>query len=1168
MLTNSTIKEHYIKIQELYSNVVNILTAINQSFQSTASEITVSYLDNDDIYKNIRIPSFLYLENKIEQLDTNFTSLFKMPKSGEAWFTKANDMYKLELVKSNNAPVTPILDQSNVFAYSKNTNIFKDLVNPKTFLKIDITNLPDNIEKMMVKKIVFLRPSIYQSIADRNLSSYEEYKAVLYNLTNGVDYEEYDSIIDLPVKQDEYKSEFIIEDIPNNNDENPYLESTTNNLIYKLVLNTLTYSKEEDSSIEYTLHTGQYVCLDNEYVIYKVLEANTNYKSDIMQHEVILEEVLGHVSLQTFEENHNMVLHLYNQDYSKYHYIELPLEENPYVAFFLSTVYNNTRSVLSSPMLLNLNEVKMVDENGQKLVANGKEISYIEYYNKYCQNVGDLLLGFSDVAYSQLSNYTIQELSELQNGDVVQNYVSNTISNDFLKVQRINKHLIDDEHTSKVINLHSKRNELVTNIDNIQSNIDEIYNQLVNTDFENEISTTQLSLKSKLDDLYNEKMIVQKQLISVVDNIDILKSTVYGTSKAKYRIRGNADFGNLENYLASSYNKCNIIQMEVQYKYKSINTDTTNVENINSNLFTDWNKLTTIERERKLVFDPVMNSYSLEYENYNDLTNIIKWNQIEIPISQGEDVIIRVRYKYSIGQPFVNLYTPWSDELTIEFPVELNDNSEISAIIEQNENDEINAKFLKTLINDGYLEHINNKVIDNAQKFYHMPENIYSGFNTPENSFITLKDKLQSMSNDIDKYKEIIQSDVDSSYSIYVQVDNSTYELFGDHDNNITISGNQDNINTDTFISKDLNLIIKNTGVIPLKIYSLFPGNSDKKLIEFNNTNSAANNSRVYENVPLIVTGESYAGQTAYDTVQYQSLGQLLYFRKNSSYDVSSYYLSDYRESQILGSIFTNNTNGLIYQMENYGNVDFPYNRITSNRSFTSYIGTNKQVLMPSRYRNEVVNNIGIKMNKLNFEYNEGNTTNKFSNFSIETRDTNDYSTTNKYIEDIYDLYVDFKKYKYNDNTLYNNFILRYEHIYGKYKNQATEKLVQLDNSIELESILKNDDYTFTKMDYSKNILVPLRKEDLLGGFLVPVLKYQKQITCKENNNSYIIINVGESIKIPLLFQYYLNNSFNKITKTLSFDIKNSLFKSPVNYTFSVTAKYDQTVTTTEMSNL
>ena len=48
-------------------------------------------------------------------------------------------------------------------------------------------------------------------------------------------------------------------------------------------------------------------------------------------------------------------------------------------------------------------------------------------------------------------------------------------------------------------------------------------------------------------------------------------------------------------------------------------------------------------------------------------------------------------------------------------PVEFNDSLELTSIIEQNDNDTITAAFNRTLLNDGYQEHISNKVIDNSQ---------------------------------------------------------------------------------------------------------------------------------------------------------------------------------------------------------------------------------------------------------------------------------------------------------------------------------------------------------------------------------------------------------------------------------------------------------------------
>ena len=172
---------------------------------------------------------------------------------------------------------------------------------------------------------------------------------------------------------------------------------------------------------------------------------------------------------------------------------------------------------------------------------------------------------------------------------------------------------------------------------------------------------------------------------------------------------------------------CDVIGLQVEYKYKTATKDSTNIiNNASSNLFTDWNRLNNIERERYLKFNTETGKYEITFSNYSTSLNVIKWNQIDIPINQGEDVIIRIRYKYNIGQPFINLYTPWSNEITIEFPVEFTETNDVSSIISDNDNDVVNAKFIRTLINDGYEEHITNKLVDNSSIFYHMPENIYS----------------------------------------------------------------------------------------------------------------------------------------------------------------------------------------------------------------------------------------------------------------------------------------------------------------------------------------------------------------------------------------------------------------------------------------------------------
>ena len=203
MAEQHSIKEYYIKLEKMMNNAVNMLTAINKSLVSTSSDITIDLVDinTDNEITSLRIPSFLYIENKIEQLDNIIGNLFTIPKSGEAWFNHSSDMHKLSLIKSNNAPLKPIINQSDNLGFNiKDNNIFKDLVTPKTYIRLNISNLPDNIDKILMKKLVVFNSSDADYL--NAYYSYSDIKNALFNKVKGVDYEEYDTVLNLPIKAD------------------------------------------------------------------------------------------------------------------------------------------------------------------------------------------------------------------------------------------------------------------------------------------------------------------------------------------------------------------------------------------------------------------------------------------------------------------------------------------------------------------------------------------------------------------------------------------------------------------------------------------------------------------------------------------------------------------------------------------------------------------------------------------------------------------------------------------------------------------------------------------------------------------------------------------------------------------------------------------------------
>ena len=1100
-MINNSLKEYYIKLTNLYNNATSMLEAMNQCLTSSSSEINVSVITENNEEVTLRIPSVLYIESKLEQLENNMNNLFNMPNNGEAWFTNNGDMYKLEMIKSTASPATPEVNVVDTLkASSTDNNTLKDLVTPKTYIKLSIDNLPENIEDIYMKKIVFHSQTVFNNIKSLNLNSYSEYKSALYNYRQGVDYDEYESTLRLPIKKDTYESNFEIVNVVDS-----YTDSVTNKINYTLNLSSLQYHDQEDLSIEYTLKKGDKISLDNQLAIYTVKEV------DVTQMLVKIEETIGHFNLQTFEENSQMVLKYYNPNYSQFHYVDIPLEEDQYICIFIGTIYNNIRSLLSKPYLIDLSTIYMYDKYGNPITDSyGNQMNYIEYYNKYCLNIGDLILGITQSAYPQLSNLTTDTIATLQESDEIKKYVSESFSQEgILEVVPINKHLIDDVTTEDLINLHSQKSEINSQLLSVQDNINTVYSKLVNTDFNQEVNITQESLKSQLDGYYGERTTLQKQLNAIVDNINTIALDVtLARQDTKYRIRGITVTDTLEEYVHSLTNgKIDLIGIECEYKYKSTSKDTTTITNINSNVFTDWNKQESIDRQRKVVFNSDNTSFHLEYVDYSSTQNIIKWNQIDIPIVQGEDVIVRVRYKYNLGQPYLNVYTPWSDELTVVFPTEYADNVQLKDILEQNDNDVITAKFSQTLINEGYQDHVTNSIKSNNVTFYHMPENIYSGFNTPENNLLSLKDKLNSMNKDIESAKAIIDMEFNKKFEVFLTYDTTSVKLHSNNINSINVY-NTEHI-TDSFVKQSMNIVIRNNGETNVRFYSIFPGNTDVPLLLSNNE-FYEQYIRHYERVPISID----------NNMSYQTLGQWVYFRQDNPYTYKSiYYDSSAQNLQDYRSLNANNDKMTFTSINTYMKKDY------------------EQVLLGYRKRNTGEIKSYIESTWIGLDYKGNGVFEQYSDIL-----NLDESTIDKYKNKGIDFFI-------YEKDLSNNYLTKFEDICGL-NNLGNTIYLDKDSSIS-EFIARN---TVNGVNPGTNTFI--------GAFLYPDITGRSSILTGGKYNDYIELESGKTISIPITFEYYIDGDYlKKVTKALYFDLRDSLVNEPLHYMIELTANYDYTST-------
>ena len=59
----------------------------------------------------------------------------------------------------------------------------------------------------------------------------------------------------------------------------------------------------------------------------------------------------------------------------------------------------------------------------------------------------------------------------------------------------------------------------------------------------------------------------------------------------------------------------------------------------------------------------------------------------------------------------------------------------------------------------------------------------------------------------------------------------------------------------------------------------------------------------------------------------------------------------------------------------------------------------------------------------------------------------------------------------------------------------------------------------------------------------------------------YKVINAGNSMSIPIVFEYFVNADLPVISKSLYFDLRNSLINDPIHYMIEVTGNYDYSTT-------
>lgn len=948
----ASITEHVIKLQELTQTNLEILRAINDSFFTKQNHLSVNIGEN-----RYAIPSFLSLENKLNSLSANFENLVNAPESGEAFFDFNGNTRAINVRTYTSVPNSLILKPVSEYGVDKN-DIFKDFMTPTPYINLDMGSLPNDTVQVVVKKIIPIHDDLIETFhsslhSDEDSTSkssikyaYKDLYKILSLYEQDKDYIEYDTKMDLPIRKNigsgVYVIESILEDFVDENLDNYITIKLRSDMGGSIYMNSLKY-RLFDETIEKMLRAGdQLVTFDGQAKM-EITEIRTNSNTIVVR--VVNGEFLNLVPSTTNNPQHISTLSKikfyspisFNED----KYIKVPLEEDQYV--FISVAALNSRMNVQSPWGSGL----MLDT--YQLTRNN--IKFDQYYKDNVRNVGDVLFEITSMMSNTLTGY-----SESEYRDITE-FVPE-IKKENLQVIQINKHLNDSVVVQNIRALYSQKKEYQSQLSEIQKEIDNINNDLASISFD-DTTGVRSAYTDRLINLSTRKNELVTSISKTMDEISIAaNNSETPIENAKYRIRGFFDIGELDR-------KDHIKGIRVQYRYKNIDQEQGNAFTINDKfVFSDWNDMPCVDRER--ISNYIDGGYQFKIQDDNSNINEPSFNQIDIPISQGETVDMRLKIVYDYGYPFVAVSSDWSPIVNIKFPEEYLKNVQILDIISENNNDIESNRFNNILKDGGIPEHIGDKIIDQDITYYHKPENIASGFYTEERRIIPLKDKLNALDAALAELRsEVLGSR--ESIKVSIKHGESLFELNPYQTEKITVAEYNSFDNDDDglyesengIVSTVLNISILNDSDNVLKLFSMFPGDKDTQIQGLTNYKFDKSSYCDKDEKGLGIYF-SFPGKENVETEKIQGGNQFIYFRVN---DPNTGETTGIDSGKKLPSL---SENGSIL----YPKLSNKYGLCIESNTIGSYLvlGPKEEILIPIIFEYKLAGDASSTMSKMCFE--------------------------------------------------------------------------------------------------------------------------------------------------------------------------------------------------------
>jgi len=215
MAENNSIQTLLPELLRLFNNSLESFEKVNQAITSSRDSVTVNIQNNDGTNARVTIPSFGYLKNSVDRLNTNINTLTNFNDASSSIRLPDGTFRKLVLAKlPTEALDLTQLNSINQFNVKPNW-FFEELINPLLYISFNITGqAPIDTERAIVQRYILDTNS--QSKINFFQNQYNGNSSINYNtflqeiVEKNISYVLDEAVVDLPPRDKRYSGNFSV----------------------------------------------------------------------------------------------------------------------------------------------------------------------------------------------------------------------------------------------------------------------------------------------------------------------------------------------------------------------------------------------------------------------------------------------------------------------------------------------------------------------------------------------------------------------------------------------------------------------------------------------------------------------------------------------------------------------------------------------------------------------------------------------------------------------------------------------------------------------------------------------------------------------------------------------------------------------------------------------